>query len=166
MEYPMIPKYQYQTRFAKLKMTSNPQPQTSMSSPLIWFLLVDSATGDPYKGTTVSSVVRSTLVVPMVAAFRSAVKKKYSTNLSFVDTGDLLVYKNKAAFDRRNATFDEGKEEPLEEDSVLTDLGKSETEALVVIVPVSDLANVPFTSIPIDCTSLELNSVPEISTIS
>ncbi len=74
----------------------------SSQAPLIWFMLTDSATGKPYKGTTVSSVLRSSLVVPVVDQFRDAVKAKYSNKLSSVDAADLLVYKNKAAFDKRN----------------------------------------------------------------
>ena len=81
------------------------QQQSSMSSPplLVWFLLLDSATGQPYKGTTVSSILRSSLVVPVIDQFRKAVKVKYSNKLLSVDAGDLIVYKNKAAFDKRNA---------------------------------------------------------------
>jgi hypothetical protein len=46
-----------------------------------------------------------------------------------VDPSDLLVYKNNAAF--------VGKEDPLEEDSLVVDLGKSKQEALIVVVPSS-----------------------------
>ena len=35
-----------------------------------------------------------------------------------MDAADLLVYKNKAAFDKRNGAVDGGKEESLKEDSL------------------------------------------------
>ena len=71
-----------------------------MSSPLVWFLLVDSATGQPYKGTTADIVSLPPGYV--IAQFRDAVKAKYSNKLSSVDAGELLVYENKTAFDKRN----------------------------------------------------------------
>ncbi|KAI3631251.1 hypothetical protein MIR68_010741 [Amoeboaphelidium protococcarum] len=104
-----------------------------MSSPLVWFFLLDSATGQPYKGARSSSVYL--LPGSFIAQFKSAVKAKYSNNLSSVDVADLLVYKNKAAFDKRNAAGDDGKEMPLEEDFLIDGLGKSKNEALVVAVP-------------------------------
>ena len=101
---------------------------SSPSSPLVWFQLLDSATGEPYKGTTADKVAVSSSAD--VADFRDAVKAKYSNKLSSVDSGELLVYKSKAA-------FVDGKEEPFEEDSLLDGLGKSKKEALIVVVPSS-----------------------------
>jgi hypothetical protein len=126
----------------KVKMASSPQQQQSFMpspSPLVWYLLLDSATGKPFKGTTVSSVLRSSLVVPVVDQFRKAVQAQYDKPnfLKDIPSGALLVYKNKAAFDKRNAAVDEGKEEPLEEDSFIESLGTSKKEALVVVVPSS-----------------------------
>ena len=69
---------------------------------LIWLLLVGQD-GLPFKGTTVSSVVRSSLVVPVVDPFRKAVKAENPIKLSAFDASDLQVYKNKEAFDKRNA---------------------------------------------------------------
>ncbi len=63
-------------------------------------------------------------------------KAKHSNKLSSIDTTNLLVYKNKAAFDKRNA--DEGKEEPLKSSCYLDRLGETEEEALVAAVPVTD----------------------------
>ena len=84
------------------------QQQSSMSpSPLVWFLLLDSATGLPYKGTSATKV--SLPPTAVIAQFRDAVKAKHSNKLSSFDAADLLVYKNKAAFDKRN----------LEEEKVL-----------------------------------------------
>ncbi len=125
-------------------MSSNPQQQqqSSMSSPpspLIWFQLLDSATGEPYKDTSVSSVLRSSLVVPVVDQFRDAVKKDKDDGDAAVLTpfksSQLLVYKNKAVL----VAVDEGKEEPLEEDSFINALGAAKEEALIVVVPPSIL---------------------------
>ena len=80
-------------------MSSNPQQQSfSMSSPssLVWFLLLNSATGEPYKGTSASKVSVSSSAD--LDDFRDAVKAKHSNKLSTFDDADLLVYKNKAAF--------------------------------------------------------------------
>jgi hypothetical protein len=102
-----------------------------MSNFLIWFVLVDSSNGMSYKGTTASSVSLSRDSV--VDQFRDAVKEKYAdSHLKGVAPSDLLVYKNKAAFEQKNA--DKGKEEPLEEDSLLTGLGTSKKDSLVVVV--------------------------------
>jgi hypothetical protein len=91
-------------------MASNPQQQqpSSMSSPpspLVWFLLLDSATGEPYKKTTADYV--SLAPGSFVAQFRDAVKAKHSNKLSTFDAADLLVYKNKLAFGNRNAPLEE-----------------------------------------------------------
>jgi len=121
-------------------MASNPQQQQSSSmssppSPLVWFLLLDSATGEPYKGTSATKV--SVDASADVADFRKAVKTEYDqpNYLKDIPASSLLVYKNKTVFDKRNAAVDDGKEEPLEEDSLLEGLGKSKKEALIVVVP-------------------------------
>jgi hypothetical protein len=109
---------------------------SSPPSPLVWFLLLNSTNSLPYNGTTVSSVLRSSLVVPVVDQFRDAVIKKYkdedSTILTGIASSQLLVYKNKTA-------FVEGKEESSS--SLLDGHGKTEEEEeedmLVVVVPSS-----------------------------
>ena len=111
---------------------------SSSPSPLVWFQLFDSATGKPYKKTTADRVAVSSSAD--VADFRDAVIEKFDKQKSSVLNGfassQLLVYKNKAAFDKRNAAADDGKEEePLEEDSLLDGLGRSKKEALFVAVP-------------------------------
>ena len=122
-------------------MASNPQQQQSSSmssaptSPFVWFLLLDSATGKPYKGTTADAV--SLPPGSFVVQFRDAVKAKHSNKLSSLDSADLLVYQNKAAFDKRIAVAGEEREEPLEEDSLVYGLGTSKKEALFVVVPSS-----------------------------
>ena len=113
------------------KQHQQPVFMSSSSYPLIWYLLLDSTTGQPYKGTTADKVFLSSQAD--VADFRKAVKAENSHKLSSIDAADLLVYKNKTSFDKRNS--DNEKEEPLEEDSYLDDLGKSKKEALIVVVP-------------------------------
>jgi hypothetical protein len=102
---------------------------------LIWYLLVDSSTGQLYKATTASSVVLPSDFV--IDQFRDAVKAKWDEPgyLQNIPAGVLLVFKNKAAYDNRNAK-DDKKEEPLEEDSLIGDWGMSKKEALIVVVPV------------------------------
>jgi len=73
-----------------------------------------------------------------VADFRDAVHLKNSPILTGFASSQLLVYANKAAFDKRNDADE--KEEPLEEDSLISDLGKSKKAALIVIVPSPILA--------------------------
>ncbi len=119
-------------------MASNPQQQqSSMSSPspLVWFQLLDAATGLPYKGTSADYV--SLPPGSVIAQFRDAVQLKYdkSNYLKDIPSSALLVYKNKAAFAKRNAAAGEGREEPLEEDSLVYGLGTSKKEALFVVVP-------------------------------
>ncbi len=115
--------------------------QSSMSSPpspLVWFLLLDSATGLPYKRTTASSIERSSLVAPVIDQFRKAVLQDNYSILTGITSSQLLVYKNRTAFDKRNAAVDEGKEEPLDPTESLGLLG-SKQDMLVVVVPSSIL---------------------------
>ena len=104
---------------------------SSPPSPLVWFLLLDYVTGEPYKRTTVSSVLRSSLVVPVVDQLRDAVHLKYDkpNYLKDIPSGALLVYKNRTA-------FDEGVEKPLDPTESLGSLGSKEN-MLVVVVPSS-----------------------------
>ena len=114
-------------------MASNPQQQqqsSSMSSPpspLVWFLLLDSTTGLPYKGTTADYV--SLPPGSVIAQFRDAAHLKNSSILTGITSSQLLVYKNKAA-------FVDGKEEPLDPTESLGLLGSKE-DMLVVVVPSS-----------------------------
>jgi hypothetical protein len=97
---------------------------------LAWFQLVDE-TGEFYKRTTASSVFISSNTV--VDQFRKAVKAENSAILPGITSSQLLVYKNRKAFDKRNA--EEGKEEPLKSSIPLGNLGETEDEALMVVVP-------------------------------
>jgi hypothetical protein len=115
---------------------------SSPPSPLIWFLLVDSITGQPYKGTNADKV--SIASTADVADFRDAVKKKDKDDgdaavLTPFKSSQLLVYKNRAAFDKRNAAADEGREEPLKSSRRMDGLGETVKEALIAVVPSSVL---------------------------
>ena len=84
-------------------------PESSDQSPIMtskkfWFLLLDSATGQPFKGTTTDFV--SLPQGAEVADFWDAVLSKNSNKLASIDASDLLVYRNKAAFDKRNSSAD------------------------------------------------------------
>ena len=104
-----------------------------MKSP-VWFQL-STGGGDPYMETTVDAVLLNPGI--MVFQFRDAVKAKYDQPgyLKDIPAGALIVYKNKAAFDKRNDSEQKG--EPLEEDSLIDGLGASKNEALIVVVPSS-----------------------------
>jgi hypothetical protein len=107
------------------RMKSDPQSK----SLLIWFQLIDLTTGEPYKETRAGKVSVSSSAD--VVDFQDAVKAKNSNKLSSVDTSDLLVYKNKAAF--------VGKEEPLKSSRLLHGLGETDEEEDMVIVVVPSL---------------------------
>jgi hypothetical protein len=104
----------------------------STPPPLIWYQLVNSANGKPYNETSVSSVLRSSLVDPIVDQFRQAVHESKSSILTGITSSQLLVYANKAAFD---ATVDEGKQEPLDPSKSLGMLGSEEDMLIVVVTP-------------------------------
>ena len=104
-----------------------------MSSQAVWFQLYDFVEGLPLKATSATRVFVSASAI--VDDFRKAVKADHSNKLSSVDAADLQVYRNKAAFDKRN---DAGaKEEPLAEDFIIDGLGTSKKDALCVVVPPS-----------------------------
>eukprot|EP00804_Cyclotella_cryptica_P011830 CCRYP_015337-RB/>CCRYP_015337-RB protein AED:0.28 eAED:0.75 QI:201/0/0/1/0/0/3/0/756 len=97
------------------------------------FLLVDSETGEPYKGFGIDAVSLSPDAD--IIQFRDAVHAKNSPILPGIVPVQLVVYKNKAAFDRRNNAEDKGKEQPLKASRILDGLGESEEEALIVAAP-------------------------------
>ena len=63
---------------------------------------MNSATGEPYRGTSADAVSLPSGCV--VVHFRKAVKAEYDqpNYLKDIPSTALLVYKNKAAFDKRN----------------------------------------------------------------
>ena len=68
-------------------------------------MVLDAATGNPYKGTTADKVSVSSSAD--VADFRDAAHLKNSSILTGIASSQLLVYKNKDAFDKRNAPLEE-----------------------------------------------------------
>ena len=110
--------------------------QSSLSLPppprLVWFVLLDCATGESYKGTSTSSV----LIPPdfFVAQFRKQIYQDNASILKGITSSQLIIYKNKDAFDKRNVPNDPiGKS--LEEDSFLHGLGETEEDAIIAVVP-------------------------------
>jgi hypothetical protein len=96
-----------------------------MAHPLIWFVLLDSSTID--QNPSVSSILRSNIIVPVVDQFRDAVKAKYSESLlKGIAPSELVVYRNRAAII--------GREAALKSSDSIDDLGKSEQDALIVII--------------------------------
>jgi hypothetical protein len=84
-------------------MAYNPQQQQSSMSlnPLVWFQLLDATTGQPYKATTATKVTVSSSAD--VDDFRKAVHLENSSILTGIASSQLIVYKNKSAFEKRNA---------------------------------------------------------------
>jgi hypothetical protein len=99
--------------------------------PLVWFLLMDSDTEEPYKRTSASSILRSSIDVHVIGEFLYEVKAKCDRRgyLKDIPGVALLIYKNKAAFDSG--------EDPLRPSHFLDGLGNTEDEALIVLVPSS-----------------------------
>lgn len=122
-------------------MKSNQHPTSSIS--LVWFRLYNSISGKPCEGKSACKVAVSSSAD--IADFLNAVKDKSSNKRSSVDTAKLIVYKNKTAFDYRFYKGANG--EPLEKDSLITGLGASEKEALIVVVPLSSVS--AFTPAPL-----------------
>ena len=105
-----------------------------MSSTKFLFLLLDSVTtGQPYEGSTADCV--SLPPGSVVAEFRKLVHSENSSILTVIALSQLLVYKNKAALEKRSASVDAGKEQPLKSSRNLESLGETEEEALIVVVP-------------------------------
>ena len=112
-------------RSALTELATLKDQQTPNTSRLVWFTLLDS-TGQPYKG---SGATASVLINPscVIDQFRDAVKVKNSIKLASLDASDLIVYKNHSSF--------RDKEVPLEEDSLINDLGGSKKDGIIVVVP-------------------------------
>jgi len=89
----------------------------------VWFVLVNDQ-GEPYKGTTADKVKISS--ESDIADFRDAVHAKNPNILIGIVPAQLLVYSNKAAFDKGNS---------LEEDDSIQSYGGSKKDALLVAVP-------------------------------
>jgi len=107
----------------------------SMSSPLVYYVLLDSATGEPYKGASEDAVSLSS--GSSVVQFRDAVFLKNPKKLCSVDASDLIVYKSKRSFENRNAAAVDENEKPLKASFPLDGLGETDEDdkILVVVVP-------------------------------
>jgi hypothetical protein len=111
---------------------------THSASKEVWYTLVDQRYD--YNGETTTSKVNIDGNVDVdVDDFRRRVRQGYldenSVILSRISATQLLVYKNRAAFDKRNV--EDGNEQPLDEDSLIGGLGDTKEEALIVLVPSS-----------------------------
>jgi acetyl-CoA carboxylase beta subunit len=78
-----------------------------------------------------------------------------SNKLSSFDAADLVVYKNKESFDKRNTRVEPEREEPLEVDAVVEGLGTTKNEALIVLVPSSDYLHSSVAAVTYDLTFSE-----------
>jgi hypothetical protein len=65
--------------------------------------------------------------------FRDAVKGKHSNKFASIPASSLVVYKNRASFEKTRDP--ENKEEPLKSSDCIHGLGKTLEEALIVVVP-------------------------------
>ena len=108
------------------------QPATSIpDTQLIWFLLVDNDQhASQYMKYNVSSILSSSLLIPIVDYFRNAVKAMCKNELEFVDAHKLVVYKNKLSFDKRV-----NGEPPLNSSYLLHHLGETDDEPIIVVKP-------------------------------
>ena len=90
----------------------------------LWYILVDSD-GQPYEGTSAERVAVS--LNADISTLRRTVKNDAPEILGLITASRLKIYKNKDSFD--------SKEMPLEANSVITGLGASMDDALVILVP-------------------------------
>jgi adenylate kinase family enzyme len=98
----------------------------------VWYRLVNAATGETYPGTRDTKVfIDSTADVD---DFRDAVYLKNSKKLASLNALNLVVYKNSAAYEKRNAAVNEEKQYPLSPTELLGEVGSKE-DALIVEVP-------------------------------
>ena len=97
-----------------------------------WFKLVNPD-GNTYQNTSTDRVVMSGS--PDVIDFRRAVRTEFPNTLALIDAGQLRVYKNQDAFNRRNNVADDGTVHPLDVDCEIYEFGQRKEEALIVVVP-------------------------------
>ncbi|KAJ3118213.1 hypothetical protein HDU96_003253 [Phlyctochytrium bullatum] len=99
----------------------------------VYYLFLDSTDGLPYKGTSVDAV--SLPRNALVCMVRHEVFSKNINIFSGFCTAHLLVFKNKARFDKRNAAAGNvGKEEPLLDCTLLEGLGERAQEPIIVTI--------------------------------
>jgi hypothetical protein len=115
-----------------------------MSSPVsIWFRLFDSS-GEQWPETTAAKVLLNSSAD--VDDFRKAILKTYndegSTILTGIASSQLLVYRNKQAFDNRDLPIDQGKEKPLKPSFSIVGLGQNDEELALIVVAPSTISSV------------------------
>jgi hypothetical protein len=103
-------------------------------SRLVWFFLVGED-GKPYKGESAQTVAMLDSNYCDVQAFCTAIIKKYICQSSFRLKDNCLfrlrVYINRTVFDNRKKE----NQEPLEEDAMINNFGKTEQDSLIVLIP-------------------------------
>jgi len=98
----------------------------------IWYHLIDLTTGQSYRHTTASSV--KLFSYDSIDDCRQAIRDENRNKLATVDASDLLVYKNKEAFDNRTHSSEEGYGGYLHSAEFLDGLGTKQ-DMLVIAVP-------------------------------
>eukprot|EP00557_Chaetoceros_sp_GSL56_P008713 CAMPEP_0176496178 /NCGR_PEP_ID=MMETSP0200_2-20121128/11059_1 /TAXON_ID=947934 /ORGANISM="Chaetoceros sp., Strain GSL56" /LENGTH=541 /DNA_ID=CAMNT_0017894121 /DNA_START=97 /DNA_END=1719 /DNA_ORIENTATION=- len=106
-----------------------------MSSRPVWFLLVDTVDGRPYRGTSADAAMLSNSA--FVFQFRKAVKEINSNILSSIDASQLLIYRNKDAFERRQSGTLEG--DVLSPTQPIGDFGSADCMLVVAVPPIPTL---------------------------
>lgn len=120
-----------------------------MTSTNFWYRLLDSESGQPYKST-----FNDRVSLPQdadVVNLREAVMSKNSAILIGFVSSQLIVYKNKAVFDRRNLEFSDGgtEEEPMKSNDILDSFGTLGEGELIVAVPyLTSLSSPSLSSMP------------------
>jgi hypothetical protein len=107
------------------------QPGSVSPSRFVWVEIFESSRGERFENTRPIKI--SVDRAADVDDFLEAVRAVATSVLRGVDPPQILVYKNRPAFEKRIAV--EGKEGPLEANSLVAGLGTSLEDALVVVVP-------------------------------
>jgi hypothetical protein len=101
----------------------------------LWTLLLVNHTREPVLTRSPLLLRRMWLTFEM-PSWRNSFDKQKSSLLTGIASSQLLVYRNKISFDKRNAATNDGKEEPVDPTESIGLLGSKE-EIIVVVVPSS-----------------------------
>jgi len=107
------------------EMDKSSSSNNSTTTSTIWYQIIESCS-QSFKNIGASTI--SVSPSANVANFVKVVKTE-NNKLSSFESVDLLVFKNREAFSRRNA-----KEEPLKISCPISDLGKRVEEAVIVVI--------------------------------
>ena len=123
----------------------------SANSRHAWFHLYDTETGQAFKNSRATKILITLPAAPVdlddyVEAVMQKYKQEGSSILAGLSASQLSVYKNKDAFDKRNATV--GKVDPLNPSDLLNaNLGQKDGPLVIAVpysqVPLSALPNLP-----------------------